>query len=70
MLCAFLSINAVLRSMWVKPHAIYVLEYQSTWVSLLSQKNVPVPLTHYVQCSEEIDLMRKRYVSNVNIRVK
>ena len=38
---AFLSVDPVPRRMWVKPHAIYTLEYQSTWVSLLSRENVP-----------------------------
>ena len=37
-----LSVDAVPRRMWVKPHAIYTLEYQSTRVSLLLRKNIPV----------------------------
>ena len=36
----FLSVDAVPRRMWVKPHAIYTLQYQSTWVSLLLRENI------------------------------
>ena len=48
-LLTFLSVDAVPRRMWVKPHAIYTLEYQSTWVSLLLRKNIP--LTPLSQCA-------------------
>ena len=35
-------VDAVPRRMWVKPRAIYTLEYQSTWVSLLLWENIPL----------------------------
>ena len=36
------SSDAVPRLMSVKPHAIYTLKYQSTWVSLLLRENIPL----------------------------
>ena len=35
-----LSVDAVPRRMLVKPHVIYTLEYQSTWVTLLLRENI------------------------------
>ena len=44
-LCTFSSVDAVPRDRVVcGPHAIYTLEYHSTWVSLLSRE------PRYVQC--------------------
>ena len=34
MLFTFLSVDAVPRRMWVKPHAIYTLEYQSNYIGI------------------------------------
>ena len=42
MLLTSLSVDAAPRRMWVKPQAIYTLEYQSTWASLLLPENIPL----------------------------
>ena len=59
MLFTFLSADAVPRRMWVKPHAIYTLEYQCTWVSLLLRENIPLTLLSPVCFPTRVPLVTK-----------